>query len=133
MLDLSTEAGEPARRQVMEIFLHLENRKERFSDLGAALERAMELVAAGQAPSAVSDTGECKLLGLPEIARLAAITAKAAPMGDQVARRAFAGLPAADLDDLCRWLAFRMRTAGANNRQRLALLGAILDAISPDE
>lgn len=112
--------------------------KERFAELGAAAVRAVETWEAAQAqgspqPVAITDTGERLLLGQDEIARLAAIVGKAAPVGDQAARRAFAALDAPALDDLCRWFNFRLRTAGVGAQQRLHILAAILDAASPDE
>jgi hypothetical protein len=113
-------------------------RKDRFSDLGAAFARAVELYAdyqAGEGPQPVSvtDFGERLLLGEREIARLAATAGQSLPMGDRIAREVFASLDDAALDELCGWLAFRMRTAGIPSQQRLHLVGVILDAISPDE
>jgi len=121
----------------MEFFLDVGVRKERFPDLGTALERAVALCAdaqcgGGPVPVGLSDTGERHLLGEAEIARVAAIAGKTAPVGDQVAHQVFAPLSDDTLDDLCCWLAFRMRTAGIANRQRLAIMGAILDAGSPN-
>lgn len=112
--------------------------KERFADLGAAAARAVELCEIAQAqdgprPAAITDTGERLLLGQEEIARLAAVAGKAAPAGDQLARRVFGGLDAVALDELCRWFNFRLRTAGVGAQQRLHVLTAILDAASPDE
>ena len=109
-------------------------RKERFADLGAACERAVELCHAQGAnvPLAISDTGERLLLGEQQIGRLASLAARAAPVDDRVAWQVFGALEDATLDDLYRWLLFKMRSAGIAQRQRLHVLGAILDAISPD-
>ncbi|MDW8319131.1 MAG: hypothetical protein RMN53_14970 [Anaerolineae bacterium] len=112
-------------------------RKERFGDLGAAASRAAELYQAAQAgqelrPTAITDTGERLLLDQAAIARMAAITAKASPVGDQVAQRVFGALDPAELDELCRWLVFRLRTAGVSGQQRLHVIAAILDAVTPD-
>lgn len=113
-------------------------RKDRYSDLGAAFARAVELHVAYQArqgpqPVTVSDFGERLLLGEREIERLAATAGQSLPMGDRIAREVFGSLDDASLDELCAWLAFRMRTAGIPSQQRLHLVGAILDATSPDE
>lgn len=109
-------------------------RKERFPELGAALERAVALLDSGEAtPLELTDTGERRLLGEVEIARLARLAGKFAPVDDDVARQVFAPLSDATLDDLCRWLIFRMRSAGVSPRGRLAVIGSVLDAISADE
>ena len=108
-------------------------RKERFDDLGTALERAVELVASGAAPAALTDTGDRRLLGQQELVRLATLANKFAPVDDRVAGQVFAALPEETLDTLLRWLLFRMRAAGANPRTRLAVLGGILDTVGPDE
>jgi hypothetical protein len=108
-------------------------RKERFAELGAALERAVALLESGAAtPLELTDTGERRLLGQAEIERLARLAGKFAPADDDVARQVFAPLSDATLDNLCRWLIFRMRSAGVSPRVRLALIGSVLDAISPD-
>lgn len=108
-------------------------RKERFPDLGVALERAMALLDSGEAmPVALTDTGERRLLGQSEIKRLARLVAASAPVDDDTVRQTLAPLPEATLDSLCRWLAFRMRAAGVSSRGRLAVIGSVLDAISAD-
>lgn len=125
----------------MEYFLDIADRtgrvrKERFADLGAALERAVDI---GQAvppidqPMAVTDTGERQLLGRRELERLIAIARPLAVVDDGVARQVFSALPEETLDALCRWLLFRLRASGVSVRPRLAMLGAVLDAVSPDE
>jgi hypothetical protein len=109
-------------------------RKERFPDLGAALERAVALLDSGEAtPLELTDTGERRLLGRAEIERLARLAGKFAPVDDDVARQVFAPLSDATLDSLCRWLIFRLRSAGVSPRARLAMIGSVLDAISADE
>lgn len=108
-------------------------RKERFDDLGAALERAVELCANDSAPAALTDTGDRRLLGQKELLRLAALVDKFAPVDDRVAGQVFGALPDETLDALLRWLLFRMRAAGTSPRARLAVLGGILDTVSPDE
>jgi hypothetical protein len=122
----------------MEFFLAIAGggpaRKERFSDLGGALERAVALLDSGEAtPLELIDTGERRLLGQAEMERLARLTGKFAPVDDDVARQVFAPLSEATLDSLCRWLIFRMRSAGVVPRSRLAVIGSVLDAISADE
>lgn len=121
----------------MEYFLAIEGagavRKERFDDLGAALERASELAEAGAAPFALTDTGERLLLGRRELERLYTLTSKFAPVDDQAAKQLFTALSDDRLDALCRWLIFRMRASGVSPRARLALLGSVLDAASPDQ
>lgn len=112
-------------------------RKERFGELGTAASRAVELYQASQAgqelrPVAITDTGERRLLGAEEIARLAQVASKASPVGDQAAQAVFRALPAAALDDLARWLNFRLRTAGVSTQARLHILAAVYDAASPD-
>jgi hypothetical protein len=108
--------------------------KERFSDLGAALERAVALLDSGEAvPYELTDTGERRLLGQAEMERLARLAGKFAPVDDGVARQVFAPLSDATLDNLCRWLIFRLRSAGVSPRARLAMIGSVLDAISADE
>ncbi len=111
--------------------------KERFTDLGAVAARAVELFAAASStgqrqPTAITDTGDRLLLGRAEIARLATIVDKSSPVGDQIAQRVFGDLDAATLDELCRWLLFRLRTAGVGAQQRLHVISAILDAVTPD-
>ncbi|HSN77123.1 MAG TPA: hypothetical protein VL334_18780 [Anaerolineae bacterium] len=107
--------------------------RERFPELGAALERAVALLDSGEAtPQELTDTGERRLLGRAEIERLARLAGTFAPVDDDVARQVLAPLPEATLDTLCRWLLFRMRSAGVSPRARLALLGSVLDAISAD-
>lgn len=108
-------------------------RKERFGDLGAALERAVELCANDTAPAALTDTGDRRLLGQTELLRLARLVDKFAPVDDRVAGQVFAALPDETLDALLRWLLFRMRAAGTSPRARLAVLGGILDTVSADE
>lgn len=109
-------------------------RKERFPDLGAALERAVALLdAGGGAVLALTDTGERRLLGQAEIERLARLAGAFAPVDDDVIRQVLVPLPDAALDALCRWLLFRMRSAGVSPRSRLAVIGSVLDAISADE
>ena len=109
-------------------------RKERFPDLGAALERAVTLLDSGEAaPLELTDTGERRLLGRAEIERLARLAGAFAPVDDNIARQTLAPLPEATLDSLCRWLLFRMRSAGVSARARLAVIGSVLDAISADE
>lgn len=107
-------------------------RKERFPDLGAALERAVEVVDAGGAVLELTDTGERRLLRQAELERLARLVGKFTPVDDGIASQVFGSLPDATLDDLFRWLIVRMRSAGTSPRARLALLGSILDAISSD-
>ena len=108
-------------------------RKERFGDLGAALERAVALCADNSTPTALTDTGDRLLLGGEQLTRLATLATKFAPVDDRIAGQVFGALPDETLDALCRWLIFRMRAAGANQRTRLALIGGILDTISPDQ
>ena len=109
-------------------------RKERFAELGAALERAVMLLDSGEAtPLELTDTGERRLLGREEMERLARLAGKFAPVDDDVARQVFAPLSDATLDSLCRWLLFRMRSAGVSPRGRLAVIGSVLDAISTDK
>ncbi len=109
-------------------------RKERFPDLGAALERAVALLDSGEAtPQELTDTGERRLLGQAEMERLARLAGKFTPVDDGIAREVFAPLSEATLDALCRWLIFRMRAAGVSPRSRLAMIGSVLDAISADE
>lgn len=108
-------------------------RKERFDDLGAALERAVELCASNNAPAVLTDTGDRRVLGHDELVRLATLANKATPVDDNIAGQVFAALPDATLDTLCRWLLFRMRAAGISPRSRLAVLGGILDTVSPDQ
>ena len=123
----------------MEFFLAIGSgsgpaRKERFPDLGAALERAMALLDSGDgAPLELTDTGERRLLDRVEIERLARLAGTFTPVDDDVARQVLAPLPNATLDALCRWLLVRMRSAGISPRARLAVIGSVLDAISPDE
>ena len=125
----------------MEYFLDITDptgrvRKERFADLGAALERAVEIGQADPAvdrPMAVTDTGERQLLGRSELERLVAIAKPLSVVDDGVARQVFSALPDPTLDALTRWMLFRLRASGVPMRARLAMLGAILDAISPDE
>jgi hypothetical protein len=108
-------------------------RKERFPDLGAALERAVALLDSGEAtPLELTDTGERRLLGQAEMERLARLAGKFAPVDDGIARQVFTPLSDATLDSLCRWLIFRMRSVGVSPRGRLAVIGSVLDAISPD-
>lgn len=109
-------------------------RRERFPDLGAALERAVALLDSGEgAPLELTDTGERRLLGRAEIERLARLAGAFAPVDDDIVRQALAPLPEATLDSLCRWLIFRLRSAGVSPRARLAVIGSVLDAISADE
>jgi hypothetical protein len=109
-------------------------RKERFAELGAALERAVGLLDTGEAtPLELTDTGERRLLGQVEMERLARLAGKFTPVDDDIARQLFAPLPGVTLDAFCRWLIFRMRAAGVNPRARLAMIGSLLDAISADE
>lgn len=125
----------------MEYFLDIADstgrmRKERFADLGAALERAVQI---GQAeprsdrPLAVTDTGERQHLGARELERLISIAKPLAVVDDGVARQVFSALPEETLDALCRWMLFRLRASGVGARPRLAMAGAVLDAVSPDE
>jgi hypothetical protein len=108
-------------------------RKERFPDLGAALERAVALLASGEAtPLALTDTGERRLLDQAAMERLAQLVGAFAPVDDGIARQVLAPLPDATLDAFCRWLIFRMRSAGISPRSRLAVIGSVLDAISAD-
>jgi hypothetical protein len=108
--------------------------RERFPELGAALERAVALLDSGEAvPYELTDTGERRLLGQAEMERLARLAGKFAPVDDGIARQLFAPLPEATLDAFCRWLIFRMRSAGVSPRARLAMIGSVLDAISADE
>jgi hypothetical protein len=108
--------------------------KERFAELGAALERAVALLDSGEAvPYELTDTGERRLLGRAELERLARLVGAFAPVDDDIARQVLAPLPEATLDALCRWLIFRMRSAGVSPRARLAVIGSVLDAISADE
>ena len=125
----------------MESFLDLADpagrvRKERFAELGAALERAVEIGQADPAvdrPMAVTDTGERQLLGRAELERLIAIAKPLSVVDDGVARQVFSALPDQTRDALSRCMLFRLRASGVPVRARLAMLGAILDAISPDE
>ncbi len=122
----------------MEYFLAIAGsgpaRKERFPDLGAALERAVALIDSGEGqPLELTDTGERRLLGAAEFERLARLAGKFAPVDDGIARQVFEPLSDATLDSLCRWLVFRMRSAGVSPRARLAVIGSVLDAISGDE
>ena len=121
----------------MEYFLAIEGdglpRKERFNDLGAALEQAVALAETGNPPAALTDTGQRTLLGRNDMARLARLAGKATPVDDSVAADVFGSLPDETLDALCRWLLVRLRAAGASPRARLAVIGGILDAISADE
>jgi hypothetical protein len=125
----------------MEYFLDIADpagriRKERFAELGAALERAVQL---GQAnppvdqPMAVADTGERQHLGRPELERLIAIAKPLAVVDDGVARQVFSALSDETVDALCRWMLFRLRASGVPVRARLGMIGAILDAVSPDQ
>lgn len=108
-------------------------RRERYADLGAALERAVALLDSGEgAPLELTDTGERRLLSRAEIERLARLVGAFTPVDDDVARQALAPLPEATLDALCRWLLVRMRSAGVSSRARLAVIGSVLDAISAD-
>ena len=125
----------------MEYFLDIADpagrvRKERFAELGAALERAVEIGQADPAvdlPMAVTDTGERQLLGRTELERLVTIAKPLSVVDDGVARQVFSALPDQTLDALTRWMLFRLRASGVPVRARLAMLGAILDAISSDE
>ncbi len=106
----------------MEYFLDIADpagrlRKERYTDLGAAIERAVEI---GQAdptvdrPMSVTDTGERQLLGRTELERLIAIAKPLAVVDDGVARQVFSALPDPTLDALSRWMLFRLaRVRGA--------------------
>lgn len=108
-------------------------RRERYADLGAALERAVALLDSGEgAPLELTDTGERRLLSRAEIERLARLVGAFTPVDDDVARQALAPLPEATLDALCRWLLVRMRSAGVSSRARLTVIGSVLDAISAD-
>lgn len=107
-------------------------RKERFDDLGAALERAVELIASDTLPAALTDTGDRRLLGQEEMLRLAALVDTFAPVDDHIAGQVFGALPDETLNALLRWLLFRMRAAGASPQARLAVLGGILDTVSAD-
>jgi hypothetical protein len=108
-------------------------RKERFPDLGAALERAVALLNSGEAtPLALTDTGERRLLGQSDIERLTRLVGTFAPVDDGIARQVLGDLPDATLDTFCSWLIFRMRSAGISPRSRLAVIGSVLDAITPD-
>ena len=113
----------------MEYFLAIEgdglSRKERFNDLGAALERAVALAETGNPPAALTDTGQRTLLGRNDMARLARLAGKATPVDDSVAADVFGSLPDETLDALCRWLLVRLRAAGASPRARLAVIGGI--------
>ncbi len=92
-------------------------RKERFPDLGAALERAVALLETGEgAPLELSDTGERRLLDRVEIERLARLVGTFTPVDDDVARQVLAPLPDATLDTLCRWLLVRMRVGRRSAR-----------------
>ena len=55
-------------------------RKERFGDLGAALERAVALCADNSTPTALTDTGDRLLLGGEQLTRLATLATKFAPV-----------------------------------------------------
>jgi hypothetical protein len=122
----------------MEYFLDIADpagrvRKERFAELGAALERAVQIGQAdppGDRPVAVIDTGERQHLGPRELERLIDIAKPLAVVDDGVARQVF---PDETLDALCRWMLFRLRASGVSVRPRLAMLGAVLDAVSPDD
>jgi len=108
--------------------------RERFPELGAALERAVALLDSREAvPVELTDTGERRLLDRAELERLARLVGAFAPVDDDVARQVLAPLPEATLDTLCRWLLVRMRSAGISPRARLAVIGSVLDAISADE
>ncbi len=108
-------------------------RRERFPELGAALERAAKLLESGQGtPVELTDTGERRLLGQADLARLARLVGTFAPVDDGIARQVLGDLPDATLDAFCSWLIFRMRSAGISPRARLAVIGSVLDAISAD-
>ena len=112
--------------------------RESFAEFGAAIAHALQVYETAQGgdtavPVSIADTGERQLLGEQEIARLAQLAAKDSPVGDQVAQAVFASLDDDTLDRLCRWMLFRMRASGVGHLARLAVLGAILDAVSPDE
>lgn len=125
----------------MEYFLDIADpagriRKERFAELGAALERAVQL---GQAnppvdrAMAVTDTGERQHLGSRELERLVDIARPLVVVDDGVARQVFSALADETVDALCRWMLFRLRASGVSVRARLGMIGAILDAVSPDQ
>jgi len=108
-------------------------RRERFPELGMALERAMALLDSGQGlPVELTDTGERHLLGQADMERLARLVGAFAPVDDGIARQVLGSLPDATLDTFCSWLIFRMRSAGISPRSRLAVIGSVLDAITPD-
>ncbi|HNS02379.1 MAG TPA: hypothetical protein PKM78_08375 [Anaerolineae bacterium] len=109
-------------------------RRERFAELGPALERAVTLLDAGEGtPLELTDTGERRLLAQADMERLARLVGKFTPVDDDIARQVLAGLPEATQDAWCRWLIFRMRSAGISPRSRLAVIGSVLDAITPDQ
>lgn len=109
-------------------------RRERFAELGPALERAVTLLDAGEGtPLELTDTGERRLLDRADMERLARLAGAFAPVDDDIARRTLAPFDEATLDSLCRWLIFRMRSAGVSPRARLAVIGSVLDAISADQ
>ncbi len=70
-------------------------RKERFAELGAALERAVGLLDAGEAtPLELTDTGERRLLGQADMERLARLAGKFTPVDDGIARQLLHRAPA---------------------------------------
>jgi hypothetical protein len=81
----------------------------------------------------VTDTGERQHLGPRDLERLMSIAKPLAVVDDGVARQVFSALPEETLDALCRWMLFRLRASGVSVRPRLAMLSAVLDAVSPDE